>query len=450
MIPTLRFHPEEHWPVRHSGAEVITANQSRERLRKLLRDTTRAQASLLARIDVLDSFIFQARAQIAPIRSLPTEVLSNVFSFYGLSHPQNLNTLTGVCRFWRNVALNDPRLWSIISIQISSKNIPLYLIRSRGLPLQIRITPVSSLELWSTNRLTCFLRLTLAPRQRRRIHSFQVIIPSRLMSERFADAFYQFTEHEPIALEHLTCINIELSCHARIADDITLAGSATLVGAGFPAPHCSKLESLAIRSPLEPADNIFLHQLYRLASYPALHTLELVEFRVAPHNAPQPVSRPMPSLKTVRFRIIEPLALRYILECLSMQSVETLVLDFSGTGQPESHFTSTLPVNFPNLKSLSLIGLFTMDHNGWKDVLSQNHGIEELTCESSSFGDAELGLLSSPYIGATENRSWLLPALRCLRMQDLDINWESVVRLQMVRGAPGTEGVPPLTILCMR
>ena len=429
---------------------MITASRSRERLRKLLRDTTRAQASLSDQIEVLDSFIFQARAQVAPIRSLPTEVLSNIFSFYGLSHPQDLNTLTAVCRFWRNVALNDPRLWSTISIQMCSHAIPLYISRSRSLPLQIRITPASSLELWSTNRLTYFLRKTLAPRQKKRIQSLEVIIPSRLLSERFADAFYRFTEHEPIALEHLAWIHIELASHARIADEITLAGSATLVAAGFPAPHCSNLQSLAIRSPLEPVDKVILHQLYRLASYPALHTLELTEFRVDPHHVPQPAPRPMPSLKTVKFRITEPLALRYILEYLSMQSVETLMLNFSGTGQPESHLTSTLPTNFPNLKSLSLSGLFTMDHNEWKDVLSQNVGIEELTCESSSFGDAELGLLSNSYIGTTENRSWLLPALRCLRMQDLDISWESVVRLQTKRGPPGKEGVPPLTILCMK
>lgn len=429
---------------------MIIANQSRERLRKLLRDITRAQASLLAQIEVLDSFIFQARAEIAPVKSLPTEVLSNIFSFYGLSHPQNLNTLTTVCRFWRNVALNDPRLWSIISIQISPQCIPLYLSRSRSLPLQLRIQPVFPMELWSTSRLTYFLRKTLAPSERMRIHSFDVVIPSRLMSERFADAFYQFTEHEPISLEHLTWIKIELSCRARIADEIALPGSATLVGAGFPAPQCSKLQSLAIRSPLEPNDDIITHQLYRLTSHPALHTLELTEIRVSPHLASQSVSRPMPSLKTVIFRMIEPLALRYILECLSMQSVETLILDFFGTSQLESHFTSTLSANFPNLKSLSLINVFTMDLRGWKNVLSQNVGIEELTCEFSSFGDAELGLLSSPSTSPTEGHPWLLPALERLRMQDLDISWESVERLQMARGAPGKGGLTPLTIIWMK
>lgn len=400
-----------------------------------MRDTTRAQASLLAQIEVFDSFIFQARAQVAPIGSLPAEVLSIIFSFYALSHPRSLNTLTTVCRFWRYVALNDPRLWSIISIQISRKCVPLYLSRSKGLPLHIRIQPISPLELWSTNRITYFLQKTLAPSERKRIQSFDVMIPSRFMSERFADAFYQFTEHEPISLEHLTWINIELSCHSHIADEITLAGSATLVAAGYPAPQCPKLHSLAIRSPSEPSHLLISHQLYQLTTHSALHTLELTDIRISLNLAPQPVSNPMPSLKTVRFRVIEPPALRYILESLSMQSVETLMLDFSGTGQPESHFTSTLPVDFPNLKSLSLISLFTLDHSGWKNILSQNTGIEELTCKSSSFGDAELGLLSSLSTSPTESHPPLLPALKYLQMQDLAISWESVEALQMARGA---------------
>lgn len=428
---------------------MIIADRSRERLRQLLCDTTRVQARLQAQIEVLDSYIFQARAQVAPIASLPTEVLSIIFSFYGSSNPQGLNTLTKVCRFWRRVALNDPRLWSTISIQISPKCVPLYLSRSKSLPLHIRIQPISPLELWSTTRLTYFLQKTLAPPERKRIQSFDVIIPSRLMSERFADAFYQFTEHEPISLAHLAWINIELSCHARIADEITIAGYATLVAAGYPAPGCPELHSLTIRSPSELSDNTIAQQLYRLTTHPVLHTLELTDIRIG-GLAPHPVSRPMPSLKTVRFRVIEPSALRYILDSLSMESVETLMLDFSGTRQPDSNFIYTLPVDFPNLRSLSLIGLLTMDHHGWKNVLSQNVGIEELTCVSSSFGDTELGLLSSPSTSPTEGHPWLLPALKYLRMQELSISWESLVALQMARGAPEKEGVTPLTIIWNR
>ena len=450
MISSQRFRPEKHWPVRHSSSEILIANQSRELLNELLRDTTRAQASLLAQIEVLDSFIFQARAQVAPIGSLPTEVLSIVFSFYALSHPRSLNTLTTVCRHWRYVAINNPRLWSIITIQISPKCVPLYLSRSQSLPLHIRIQPIFPLELWSINRITSFLQKILAPSVRKRIQSFDVTIPSRFTSERFADAFYRFTEHEPISLEHLTWINIELSCHSHIADEITLAGSATLVAAGYPAPQCPKLHSLAIRSPSEPS-HLISHQLYRLTTHSALHTLELTDIHISLNLAPQPVSNLMPSLKTVKFRLIEPPALRYILESLSMQSVETLVLDFSGTGQPESHFTSTLPVDFPNLKSLSLIGLFTMDQSGWKNILSQNTGIEELTCESSSFGDAELGLLSSlSFSTPTESHPRLLPALKYLQMQSLAISWESVAALQMTRGTSGNRGVTPLTIIWMK
>jgi hypothetical protein len=267
------------------------------------------------------------------------------------------------------------------------------------------------------------------------------------MSERFAYAFYQFTEHEPISLEHLTWISIELSCHARIADEITIAGSATLIAAGYPAPQCPKLHSLAIRSPSESSDTTIVQQLYRLTTHTSLHTLDLADIRISSHLAPHPVSKPMPSLRTVRFRVIEPPALRYILESISMQSVETLFLDFSGTSQPDSQFTHTLPVDFPNLKSLSLNGLFTMDHNGWKNVLTQNVGIEELTCTSSSFGDVELGLLSRPFTSPTDSHPWLLPALRYLRMQDLNISWESVTRLQMARGAPGKGAITPLTII---
>ena len=130
-----------------------------------------------------------------------------------------------------------------------------------------------------------------------------------------------------------------------------------------------------------------------------------------------------------QIRIMEPHAVRYILECLSMQSVEALRLHFSGTDQPVSHFTSTFPINFLNLKNLSLIGLITMDHNEWKDDLfPRRWHREELTCESLSFGDAELELLSSPSMNPIESTLRLLPALRCLRMQDIDISWESVVK----------------------
>ena len=415
-----------------------------------MRDTTRAQASLQAQIAILDSFIFQARAQIAPIGSLPTEVLSIIFSFYALSRPQGLHTLSTVCRFWRHVALNDPRLWTIIPIQLSPKCVSLYLSRSKNLPLHIRIQPLSPMEFWSTNRLTYFLQKTLAPSERKRIHSFDVTISTRFLSERFTDAFYQFTEHEPISLEHLKWINLELSCPSNIADEITLAGSATLVSAGYPAPQCPRLHSLTIRSPLEPSYLVVPHQLYRLTTHTALHTLELSNISITPDLAPQPVSNPMPSLKTVRFRLIEPPALRYILDSISMQSVEKLLLDFSGTSQPESRFTSTLPIDFPNLKNLSLNGFFTMDQSGWKNILSQNVGIEELKCVSSSFGNAELGLLSSMSTSPTESHPWLLPALKCLQMRDLPISCKYVGTLQMARGAPGKRDVTPLTIFWTR
>jgi hypothetical protein len=426
---------------------MSVASQSRRRLRKLLRDMTRAQASLLARVEALDSFIFQARAQIAPINSLPAEVLSEIFSFCSSSHPRDLFTVNAVSRFWRNVALNDPRLWSILSIQLSPRNLSLYLSRSRNLPLHIRIKPLSPLEIWRTPQLTSFLQMTLAHPGRRRIHSFEVIIPSRLLSERFADAFYQFTGHGPILLEDLEWAYVELLFHSRVADEIVLAGSATVVSAGLPALQCSKLHSLVIRSPFGPSSIVTELELHQLASHTALHTLELTDIQVDPSHGPQSVSTPMPSLRTVKFRMIEPLAVGSILKCLSMQSVETLVLDFSGTVQPESHVTSTISFNFPNLRNLTLIGLLNMRQNSWKDVLSQNVGIEELTCESSSFGNAELGLLSSSSISPGGTHSLLLPALRYLRLQDLDISRVYVTKLRLARGVLWKQSIAAMRIV---
>ncbi|KAI0369209.1 hypothetical protein BV20DRAFT_968410 [Pilatotrama ljubarskyi] len=64
---------------------------------------------------------------MAPISRLPPEILSEVFALvaisdyeaqrrnhYGPSHAYKWITLTHVCRIWRTVALNTPRLWSRI------------------------------------------------------------------------------------------------------------------------------------------------------------------------------------------------------------------------------------------------------------------------------------------------------------------------------------------------
>lgn len=442
-----RLVPEKHWPVRYSESNVTTATKSREHLRKLLRDVTRVQASLLTRTEVLDSFIFRARAQVAPVGSLPTEVLWNIFHFCSLSHPQDLSAVTAVCQFWRAIAINNPRLWTTVSIQIKPQNICLYLSRSKDLPLYVQIKQLFPHERWKSAQFMALFQKTITSSETNRIRSLDVHIPSKLISQRFSRAFSRLPAQGPLKLDHLDRININLSHSARVADDIIMPRSAVLVGAGFPHHRSTKLCSLVLQFPTRSSLGLSTRDLYALASHTDLHTLDLVGISRIRDRLVQPVPTPMPTLKTATFRMIEPLTLGYILVCLPMLSVETLTLDFSGTGQPESSITSMLPLHFPNLKKLILIGFFTMEQHSWKVILSQNSGIEELTCESSQFTDDELNILSTPYLAPTGADSWLLPALRLLQVHDVDVTQDAVGRLREARCASNIKNLVPISII---
>jgi len=427
---------------------VSTATKSRERLRKLLRDITRAQASVLTRIEALDSFTFRARAQVAPVGSLPIEVLGNIFHFCSLSHPQDLSAVTAVCQFWRGIAITNPRLWTTVSIQIKPQNISLYLTRSKDLPLHVQIKQFFPHERWNHAQFMALFQKTIASSsERHRICSFDVLIPSKLISQRFSRAFSRLFVQGPLKLDHLDRVNINLSHPARVADDIIMPREAVLVGVGFPHRHSTKLRSLVLQFPTRPSLGLSTRDLYALASHTDIHTLDLTGISRIRDQLVQPVPTPMPTLKTVTFRMIEPLTLSYILVCLSMLSVETLTLDFSGTGQPESSITSMLPLHFPTLKNLVVIGFFAMKQHSWKDLLSQNSRIEELTCESSQFTDNELEILYTPYLTPTGAESWLLPALRLLRIQDVDVTREAVGKLREARHSPNVENAFPISIV---
>ncbi|KAI0043320.1 hypothetical protein FA95DRAFT_1609480 [Auriscalpium vulgare] len=113
--------------------------------------------------EVLDSQITQLSVQVAdlnerlrllrclrnvtaPILSLPDELLSLIFFNYahlqGIFETRRWVKITFVCRKFRNVALNDARLWSYFSNYRydTPENISAFLYRSRAHPLACKLT----------------------------------------------------------------------------------------------------------------------------------------------------------------------------------------------------------------------------------------------------------------------------------------------------------------------
>ncbi|KAJ7440783.1 hypothetical protein B0H11DRAFT_1882929 [Mycena galericulata] len=120
--------------------------------------TVAALEVLRDRRDVYHQEVDALHAIISPIRRFPPEILSEVFlaglkeailsASYPSSHPSQPPILFGrVCSGWRRVALNTPKLWADIQLELTkpvrSGTISLitdFVRRSRPLPLSIEIS----------------------------------------------------------------------------------------------------------------------------------------------------------------------------------------------------------------------------------------------------------------------------------------------------------------------
>jgi hypothetical protein len=118
---------------------------SEAKLASIVADTEQTIQRLLAEQRLLEAKVSQARCYLAPIRRLPTELLSEVFTFVFYADAAAAWKLAAVCRLWRELALISPLLWSKIQLEtkISSPadTIRLWIERSGTvIPLDIQIT----------------------------------------------------------------------------------------------------------------------------------------------------------------------------------------------------------------------------------------------------------------------------------------------------------------------
>jgi F-box-like len=103
----------------------------------------------LARADQLKHEILKRTAWLAPIRRIPSEVLSLIFVQVCKENWKDLVNLEAVCRHWRNVLLSTPRAWAFVLSTPSVSNFPirqlnLWLSRCGTLKLHINLHPATS------------------------------------------------------------------------------------------------------------------------------------------------------------------------------------------------------------------------------------------------------------------------------------------------------------------
>ncbi|KAJ7579035.1 hypothetical protein C8J56DRAFT_335233 [Mycena floridula] len=126
--------------------DTVTAqiSQAETALQKIVSDAQLAINALIQEQTELTNQVSRTRSYLAPVRRLPIELLREVF--YGCfdDHPCIAWVLAAVCKSWRRLALDMPRIWSKIRMltlqQSSPDTIRLWIERSGpSVPLDIEI-----------------------------------------------------------------------------------------------------------------------------------------------------------------------------------------------------------------------------------------------------------------------------------------------------------------------
>jgi hypothetical protein len=123
----------------------IASKASIPHLREALSSLDSKMASLMSQREELESHLEQAVRLQSPIQRLPCEILASVFikGVFGADdeNPLMVSTLMLVCRYWADVAINTPALWSNIAVSThdSLEKARRKLQRSKSCPLDITI-----------------------------------------------------------------------------------------------------------------------------------------------------------------------------------------------------------------------------------------------------------------------------------------------------------------------
>ncbi|PCH32984.1 hypothetical protein WOLCODRAFT_141441 [Wolfiporia cocos MD-104 SS10] len=120
------------------------------------------RSTVLLRFSASQSQLVQ-RSTIAPVYQMPLEILAEIFSIVAESDRWALDSdmriaISHVCRRWRAVALEHPRLWAFINIPRDLSNLDDLLKRSKRAPLSVYVEIRSDLSNWRPGCLDILYR----------------------------------------------------------------------------------------------------------------------------------------------------------------------------------------------------------------------------------------------------------------------------------------------------
>jgi hypothetical protein len=277
------------------------------------------------------SSVFSKLNDLAPISSLPAEILEHIFGFcvswiYGYEKTKHSLAWTQVCFSWRRISFNSIRLWQRIDL-CDSRYANQFLVRSKEAPLSIVST--SPLKLTTDN-----LALHAG-----RLHSIDVF----LLPDDMAHLFSSFGG----SLKNLIHLSLKIpQTSSALFLDILLPRVRRLALDCITVPwnNCRNLTHLSLRG-LDPESCPSIPQMHQLfAQSPYIESMRLENFMpkklLLDDNLIQPF--PLPHLKDMTISS-EPLKIIALLNGMLISASCRLQLYFSFSESLQSIFPYGIP-----------------------------------------------------------------------------------------------------------
>ncbi|KAI0774633.1 hypothetical protein BD413DRAFT_301484 [Trametes elegans] len=125
-----------------NGNILFPESMPAKELRELVQSQARVRRETIRALEDEILQLHTIQNQVAPMNRLPPELLTMIFRHVRLVAPKSnrdMFSISHVCRYWRDVALCSPALWTRLVLK-STRGIGAFVKRSKNLPLQFEVS----------------------------------------------------------------------------------------------------------------------------------------------------------------------------------------------------------------------------------------------------------------------------------------------------------------------